>query len=58
MISFFLLGCFVTAVAAIIFLISLIKHGEFLFGPFIAMLIGINYLLITVVQMARHKKDK
>ncbi|MDT8862759.1 hypothetical protein N0O92_21445 [Alkalihalobacillus sp. MEB130] len=57
MISFFVLGCIVTITAVAFFLTGLLSRGEFLFGPFIAALIGLNFLFIGFVQVRREREE-
>ncbi|GAE25327.1 hypothetical protein JCM9140_1316 [Halalkalibacter wakoensis JCM 9140] len=56
MLSFFILGCIVTATAVALFLQGLLTEGLFLFGPFIAGLIGLNFLFISFVQVKRERE--
>ncbi|KHF37768.1 hypothetical protein [Halalkalibacter okhensis] len=58
MISFFILGCIVTVCAIVYFLSGLLFQGEFLFGPFIAALVGLNFLFISFVQVKREREEK
>ena len=57
MISFFILGCLVTIGSLVFFLLGLFEHGEFLFGPFIATIIGVNFILISFIQVKRERKE-
>jgi uncharacterized membrane protein YiaA len=57
MVSFFILGCIVTIGSLALFLFGLWQQGQFLFGPFIATIIGINFLLISYIQMKREKEE-
>ncbi|GAE37078.1 hypothetical protein [Halalkalibacter akibai] len=57
MVSFFILGCIVT-VSSLFLFFSGLQQGQFLFGPFIAMIIGMNFLLISFVQMKREKAER
>ncbi|MFC0557641.1 hypothetical protein [Halalkalibacter alkalisediminis] len=57
MISFFILGCLVTIGSLIFFLIGWLDQGQFLFGPFIATLIGVNFMLISFTQVKREREE-
>lgn len=57
MISFFILGCLVTIGSSVFFLMGLFEQGQFLFGPFIATLIGLNFILISFVQVKRERAE-
>ncbi|ARK31440.1 hypothetical protein [Halalkalibacter krulwichiae] len=57
MISFLILGCIVTFGSLVIFLVGLIEQGKFLFAPFIAAVVGINFILISIVQVRREREE-
>lgn len=58
MLSFFLLGCIVTAGAMTLFLVGWFNQGQFLFGPFIAAIIGLNFLFISFIQVKREREER
>ncbi|WP_332633042.1 hypothetical protein [Halalkalibacter flavus] len=58
MISFFILGCIVTITAVAFFLSGWFLQEQFLFGPFIAALIGLNFLFISFVQLKREREER
>ncbi|MBP3949498.1 hypothetical protein [Bacillus suaedae] len=55
MLSFFLLGCLVTGIAMTLFLMGFFIEGQFLFGPFIAFIIGLNYIVIAYGQIRKSR---
>ncbi|WP_227936864.1 hypothetical protein [Alkalihalobacillus deserti] len=57
MISFLILGCLVTIGSLAFFLVGLIEQGQFLFGPFIATIIAINFVLISFIQVKREREE-
>ncbi|MCM3761861.1 hypothetical protein M3212_13875 [Alkalihalobacillus oceani] len=56
--SFFLIGCMLTFGALALFIHGWLYEGQFLFGPFIATLVGMNYLFISFVQMKRERDER
>jgi amino acid permease len=57
MITFFSAGIIVTLLSISLFGYGWIIGQEFLFGPFIASLIGLNFLFITYIQYKQMKED-
>lgn len=55
MLSFFLLGCLVTGIAMTLFFMGFFIEGQFLFGPFIAFIIGLNYIVIAYGQIRKSR---
>ncbi|MFC0469521.1 hypothetical protein ACFFHM_02940 [Halalkalibacter kiskunsagensis] len=58
MLSFFILGIVVTISAIAYFAFGWIEHGQFLYAPFIAAIVGLNFLFISSVQVRRERSER
>ncbi|WP_165763764.1 hypothetical protein [Halalkalibacter urbisdiaboli] len=54
--SFITLGIIITISALVVFVYGFIK-GEFLFGPFIATVIGINFIFIAFARLKQEREE-
>ncbi|WP_100404797.1 hypothetical protein [Bacillus solitudinis] len=57
MISFIVLGGSITLIAAFLFGYGWFNQGVFLFGPFIATLIGLNFILIASIRLKQEREE-
>lgn len=53
--GFFIIGLMLTLISAFYFINNLYAEGTFLFGSFIALIVGINYMIIAVLKMRQGK---
>ncbi|WP_332689126.1 hypothetical protein [Halalkalibacter lacteus] len=58
MLSFFILGLVVTISALAYFVYGWMEYGQFLYAPFIAAIVGINFLFISFVQVRRERAER
>ncbi|MFV8827464.1 hypothetical protein [Alkalihalobacterium sp. APHAB7] len=56
MVSFLILGILVTIGSGVIFYIGLSVENQFLFGPFICLVVGINFIFMAIVRMYQLKR--
>ncbi|WP_216828202.1 hypothetical protein [Alkalihalobacterium elongatum] len=56
MVSFLIIGIIVTIGAGALFYIGLTFENQFLFGPFIALIVGINFIFMAIVRMYQTKR--
>ncbi|WP_158211754.1 hypothetical protein [Alkalihalobacterium alkalinitrilicum] len=56
MISFLILGIIVTIGAGIFFYLGLTIESQFLFGPFIGLVVGINFVFMGIIRMYQIKR--
>ncbi|MDE5412699.1 hypothetical protein [Alkalihalobacterium chitinilyticum] len=56
MVSFLILGILVTIGSGVIFYIGLSVENQFLFGPFIGLVVGINFIFMAIVRMYQRKR--
>lgn len=56
MVSFLILGILVTIGSGVIFYIGLSIENQFLFGPFIGLVVGINFIFMAIVRMYQLKR--
>ncbi|WP_209125428.1 hypothetical protein [Alkalihalobacillus sp. BA299] len=56
MVPFLILGMIVTIGAGTILYFGLSIGSQFLFGPFIGLVVGINFIFLTIVRMYQIKR--
>lgn len=49
--GFFIIGLILTIISAFFFINNLMVEGTFLFGSFIAFIVGVNYMIIALIKM-------
>ncbi|ADC48420.1 MULTISPECIES: hypothetical protein [Alkalihalophilus] len=57
MIAFFSAGVIVTLLSILLFGYHWLLNQEFLFGAFIASLVGLNFIFIAYIQYRQMKED-
>lgn len=55
MVGFLMIGLILTVIAAIVFIYGLYEH-VFIFGPFIALLVGINFVVMGFIRWKQEKR--
>jgi hypothetical protein len=58
MLLFFILGVVITVSAGVYFAFGWIELGQFLYAPFIAAIVGINFLFISSIQVRRERAER
>ncbi|WP_078555118.1 hypothetical protein [Bacillus alkalicellulosilyticus] len=58
MIIFLFLGIFVTLISSYFLYIGWVHESVFLFGPFISLLVGLNFVLMVIVQYRRERRGE
>lgn len=54
MLVFLLMGIILTFGAAVLLYIGYIQQGVFVFGPFIGVLVGINFIVLTLIKLRQN----